>query len=732
MALPAAAENAIVYSVLPAWIALLPLAGGFLVYRAGLKRAAWRDYGALTLCGVTLALAAVLFAICSGGQVVELRLQAGFLDPLLSFRVDLLGAIFTLLASFLWFVASLFSITYMHHEGERDRYYLFFLLSLGSCLGVFLAGDLLTLFFFFEAMTMASYVLVVHAQTGEAMEAGRSYIFLGVMGGLALLAAIMLLFFYTGSAGFAPGLEKLETLGPLRYLLAGLLICGFGIKAGMVPLHIWLPKAHPVAPSPASALLSGIMIKTGAYGIIRVVNILFTPHLPREAGAWATAHTLGQVMIWAGVATMFFAAFTALFQNNAKRILAYSSVSQMGYILMGIGTAAYLGFEGAIGVSGAVYHVINHAFFKASLFMLVGAVYVRTHRLDLRELGGLWRTLPVITIAFLVAAAGITGVPGLNGYTSKTLLHHAIVDAMEHGHDHTLFYAERIFTLTSALTVCYITKLTTGLLFGKKPAGLHHVAPETAGERAAFGLLTAGIVFLGGFPSLVMHKVILPAAAVFTVDSYGIKYLGKLNFWDHHDLEAIALVLAAGLGLFLLLRRRLYLVQLPGWLSIERLVYQPVIAGTGYLYTGASRLVETAVDRTYLATPHTLKALTFTGSILDEAAEGMLVRSLPRLRLVVDRFGALDTYGLTWAGRGLRALTVKGRDGAYNFWRHGLRLFLRSFWGVLRSIFFFLIRVDYNPRGRKAYQMFNVSNLDFDLMFIMVFFLALLLLWFIV
>ncbi|MEW5784693.1 MAG: complex I subunit 5 family protein [Bacillota bacterium] len=731
MAYPSPAESEMVYSTLPLWIVLIPLIGSFFVYRIGLKFPRRRDSGVLLITGLTLLLSILLFLQCTRGAVVELKLQAGFIDPLLTFKVDFLSATFTLLAALIWFLATLFSITYMQHEGEQDRYYLFYLLSLGSCLGVFLSGDLLSLFVFFEVMTFASYVLVVHARTDEADEAGRSYLFLGVIGGLLLLTAILLLFYYNGAVGLDPQLEALDRLGNMRYLLAALLLAGFGVKSGAVPLHIWLPKAHPVAPSPASALLSGIIIKTGAYGILRVLNIIFSPAHP-ETASWHTAEQLGLAMIWVGVATMFSAAFIALFQSNAKRILAYSSISQMGYILMGLGTCAYLGYHGAIGLSGAFYHIINHAFFKASLFMLVGAVYVRTHQLDLQKLGGLWRSFPVTTAAFLVAAAGITGIPGLNGYTSKTLLHHAIVEASAHGGASTLILAEKIFTVTSALTVCYIIKLFTGIFFGPRPAGLADLPRETASERIVFGLLSVAIITLGGFPSLIIQRIIIPAGASFTLDAYHLEHLAELNFWDHHDLQAIGLVLGLGLLLFLLLRRHLYRLQLPGWLSVEKLIYRPLIRTGAALFTGTSRAVETAVDSSYIYSPYALRAFTISGNLAETAVETILVKSLAPLREACGKVGSFDNEWLPWLGRNFQRLTVWVRDGIYNLWFNILGRLLRNFIQFLHKLFFMLIHMDFDPSGIRFYQTLNVSNLDFNLILMITFLLVLLSLFFLV
>jgi len=374
-------------SSLPLWIVLIPLLGSFLVYWSIGAGEAVRNAVAIAITAVCFMLSVYLFVLVQSGDVVY-RMPF-FLDIGLNFRVDMLGALFTLFSSFIWLLATIFSWTYMDHEHSRNRYYYFLTLTLSGCLGVFLMEDFLGLLLFFELMSLASYVLVIHAESDEAMAAGRNYLYLSIIAGLAILSGIFLLYTNAGTITIAPLLENMEFSPGLRYLIAALFIGGFGVKAGMVPLHIWLPQAHPVAPSPASALLSGIMIKTGAYGIIRIVTMVFTP----EAGGsslWADTALLGYIVIWFGIATMFIAAFIALFQTNAKRILAYSSISQMGYILMGIGCAAYLGYElGAMGFAGTTYHVMNHAFFKAGMFMMIGAVYARTHELELSKLGGL-------------------------------------------------------------------------------------------------------------------------------------------------------------------------------------------------------------------------------------------------------------------------------------------------------------------------------------------------------
>lgn len=711
-------------SALPLWIILIPLAGSLLVYGMGLKGSRQRDLSAVFVSGSTLAAAAILFWRANE-SVIELQLQAGSFGSILYYRIDALGAAITLLAALVWFLATLFSLVYMKHEEEQNRYYLFFLLSLGSCLGVFMAGDLLTLFLHFEIMTFASYVLVIHNRTEEAHKAGNSYLYLGVLGGLLLLTAIILIFFYGGSLTLLPQLEILDELGSLRYFIVLLFVAGFGIKAGAVPLHIWLPKAHPVAPSPASALLSGIMIKTGAYGIIRVVNMIYTPANPESS--WYTAGQLGDGMIWLGIITMLTAAVIALFQNNAKRILAYSSISQMGYILMGIGCAAYLGYQGAMGFSGAFYHLVNHAFFKSALFILVGAVYIRTgHQLDLRKLGGLWRCMPVTTIIFIISAAGITGVPFFNGYTGKTLLHHAIVDVYEYSGAFSMLLAERIFTLTSALTVCYIIKLTTGIFFGNRPAGLGHIPGETTLERGVFITLGAAVIFLGSFPGLVMENFILPAGAGLNFQRVNLQYLAKLNFWDIHDLLAIALVLVLGAALFLLFRHRLYTAALPGNLSVEKLIYRPLVRSSAVLLTKVSSFIEKNVENSYIYSPYTLRFLTAAGKAADNAAETVLVKSLNPLEKVCLKFGNFDRELIPWLGKKLQQLIVLVRDGIYNIWYRGIQILLQRFVHFLRRLFFTMVHMDFDPKGTGTFQSVNISNLEFNLLLVVLFLLVVL------
>ena len=288
---------------------------------------------------INLAVTALSF-FAGGRSLVWLQTQCGiFLArvfvPGFILSAQCINGVFALLFAGAWVAASIYSLQCMEHEDNQRRFYAFLQLTLAGCLGVVLAADLLTLFLFFEMMTFCSWVLVLHQENRDAMEAGNLYLYLGVIGGLVLLMGVFLLYHAAGSVAFA-AIPGAVAQNPRLMIAMGIcFLIGFGIKAGMVPLHIWLPKAHPVAPTPASALLSGIMIKTGAYGLLRVFYSILAP----AANKGLAGAVFGVVFLWLGLLTMLLGAFLALQQRQAKRTLAYSSVSQIGYIIMGLGAA---------------------------------------------------------------------------------------------------------------------------------------------------------------------------------------------------------------------------------------------------------------------------------------------------------------------------------------------------------------------------------------------------------
>ena len=515
-------------SALPAWAILVPFIGAIVAYAVGRKSERARNYLAVATTVLTFGLVAAMYPLVAEGGTVTYPIHGIFLYDT-SLVVDALAFLIAFITAFLWMVATIYCLGYMSHEHARNRFYTFSLLTLSVNLGVLLAGDFLLLFIFFEMLAVFSYVLVIHEETPEAMAAGKKYLFIGIASGVILLAGILLLFIHTHTLEITPQLEQIAHLGNLKYLICGFLVLGFGCKAGIFPVHVWLPEAHPVAPTPASALLSGVMIKVGAYGILRTVNLIFMPvaaeiphvaHGAVEPGAAVAVEyipaTIGYAVIWIGIITMFFAVILALMQENSKRMLAYHSVSQMGYIVLGIGCAAYLGYEGAMGLAGGLFHVINHALFKALLFLTVGAVFFGTGELNMYKLGGMRKYMPLTAICCFIAVMGIAGIPGFNGYVSKTLLHHAIVESYEHHGDIWLRLAEVIFMVTAGGTFASNIKMFIFTFLGERPKHVvthshskhptHAPTPVPSSMKIAMVALAVSIVLIGVMPNLMMKS----------------------------------------------------------------------------------------------------------------------------------------------------------------------------------------------------------------------------------
>jgi len=493
----------------------------------------------------------------------------------LTLKIDLVSWIFAVTIVFIWFLATIFSFSYMEREHNLRRYYSFFIFTLGSILGVVFSGDFLTLFIFFEIMTFSSFVLVIHKQNREAMQAGSLYLYLAIAGGLSLLFAILMLFGNTGTLDIMPMLGE---LGNQRTAIFILFMIGFGIKAGLVPLHIWLPLAHPVAPSPASALLSGIMIKAGVYGIIRVSLVLYLPAGEAQVNLFSSyLFNVGYIVMWFGIASMLSGALMALLQSNAKRILAYSSISQVGFIATGLGVAILMGTDGGMGFTGSMYHVLNHAVYKAGLFIMIGAVYLITHEVNLQNLGGFFRRAPLVGITFFVAAMGITGIPGFNGYASKTLIHDALLEAYAYSGMQSFAIAERFFLVASALTICYFIKLFRGIFLGPEPAVKKNDMKLSFLVNAIITTFALVIILIGMFPNYLLDKLLIPAASLFGFTGEGMDHLAHFHYFEWHPLQAVLVVIILALLIYIPgVPRGWFEWVPPKWLSVQYLILQPL------------------------------------------------------------------------------------------------------------------------------------------------------------
>lgn len=412
--------NGVYSSYLPFWATLLPILATvplFIIQRRSHKL---RDIFSILVTGASLALVVMMYPYILTHGVIGISFP-GILPPFgISFRVDILGFILALISSTVWFLATVYSKVYIDHEGGGNRFYPFLLLSLSGCLGVFLTGDFFSLFVFFELMSLSSYVLVIHEESTAAMAAGYKYLILTLIGGLALFFAIVIAFEVAGNVHIAPDNFLFLESNRLAFIAFLAFLVGFGMKMGIFPMHVWLPDAHPVAPSPASALLSGIMLKTGAYGLIRVVYNVYGPDLIAAAG-WDTI-----LLILAGI-TIFLGSAVAIAQTDIKRRLAYSSISQMGYVLLGI---TLLNENGVV---GTVFHIFAHAMMKSTLFLAAGAIIFKTGKRKISDLRGIGYEMPITLGCFTLAALSMIGIPPLSGFISKLILSMGALDAGKPG-----------------------------------------------------------------------------------------------------------------------------------------------------------------------------------------------------------------------------------------------------------------------------------------------------------
>ena len=409
----------------------------------------------------------------------------------------------------MWSVSLLFSKEYFAHYSHKARYYGFLILTMFATLGVFLSADFLTMFIFFEIMSISSYVWVAQEETESALKAGVTYLAIAVIGGMVMLMGLFLLYQAVGTLHMDEIYEAVQKVWPEKssqiYTAGFLMLVGFGGKAGMFPLHFWLPKAHPVAPAPASALLSGILTKCGVFGILILTAEVFFHDT-----------TWGSVILFLGVITMVVGAVLAVFSVNLKRTLACSSVSQIGFILVGIGMQCFLGEENALAVRGTFLHMLNHSLIKLLLFNCAGVVYMNLHALDLNTVRGFGRKKPFLMVSFLMGALGIGGIPLWNGYVSKTLLHESIVEYIAHlhhlGESAVLFQSiEWIFLFSGGLTIAYMLKLFFCLFIEKNPkrqeaydAKKNYMSPLS---KAVIGLAAVVLPVLGFFPGKTMDRL---------------------------------------------------------------------------------------------------------------------------------------------------------------------------------------------------------------------------------
>ena len=362
--------------------------------------------GSLAAFGVVLSLSPGILH----GEVYGIEIIAIVERISIHLTVDALGYYYGLALTFLWLLATIYSLGYIKHKD--DRYYAFMALCNSFLLGCAFSQNIFTYFIFYELMTLATFPLIIHEETDAARRAGIKYLKYAIPAGAVILFAVLLHYFWAGGnlSLVSSGTLSLDTAS--RTVLTVIFVAyfaGFGVKAAIVPLEGWVPDAHPAAPAPASALLSGIILKAGAFGIIRVVLNIFGLSLFDELNLWIPMVVLTSI-------TIVLSSVRALAQDNLKRRLAYSSVGQVSYILLGIALMSPLG------VLGGIMHLAHHALMKGCLFLCSGVILKRTGKTNISDMAGIGYQLPVTMICFSISALAMMGTPLTVGFVSKWLL----------------------------------------------------------------------------------------------------------------------------------------------------------------------------------------------------------------------------------------------------------------------------------------------------------------------
>lgn len=468
-------------NIIPLFV-VIPLAGAFLISLFGKRIRKLPDVlgvlVALILCSLSL-LSVRLYNIYG-----TLTYSVGAWKPPVGIGMVLDGlTVFMLVTvNLVAFCIVVYSVNYMERFTAKWKFYTLFFLMVGGMNGVVITGDMFNLFIFLEIAAIASYALVAFGTERHELEAAFKYAIMSTVGSLFILLGIALLYSYTSTLNMADMANILaqKGIGNVTLMVSVLFLMGFGLKAALVPFHAWLPDAHPSAPAPISAMLSGVLIKSlGIYALCRIFyNVI------------GVSPTISSILMFLGALSMVAGVLLAIGQWDFKRLLAYHSISQVGYIVLGIGLGTPLG------ILGGLFHLFNHSVFKSLLFLNSGAVEYSTGTRDLQNMGGLASRMPVTGTTTLVASISIAGIPPFNGFWSKLIIIIALVQ------DGRFVYAF-LAVLASILTLASFMKVMKYAFFGKPRENLSRIKEvpffmKLSMATLAFFCLVCGILLLPG------------------------------------------------------------------------------------------------------------------------------------------------------------------------------------------------------------------------------------------
>lgn len=409
------------------------------------------------------------------------------------FALDSVSLLFLVVVNAVAFACTIYATSYVAHLGGRGKFFALLLIMVSGLNAMLLTRDLFSLYVFLEVASIASYVLVAFGLESDGVESAIKYLLLSAVATSMVLLGMALVYLNAGTLEFEAlkGMLAEATLPPAFLVAAALFICGFGLKAAVMPFHAWLPDAHPSAPAPISAMLSGVVIKVaGVYAIARIFFYIYP--------------TMGQVqmtLLVLGTISMIAGAVLAYFQSDFKRMLAYSSISQIGYIMIGFGVGNLLGLVGAL------FHIFNHGLFKSLLFLNSGAVQYRLGTRDMNEMGGLENRMKVTGITSVFGMLSIAGVPPFNGFWSKLFI---ILGALEGGKTTVAVLA----IVVSVFTLGYFLIIQRKVFFGKLNDKWRDVREAPLAMSCAVILLAAACLLTGVFFHSVTNGLVEPAAMI--------------------------------------------------------------------------------------------------------------------------------------------------------------------------------------------------------------------------
>jgi NADH-quinone oxidoreductase subunit M len=527
----------------PEILLIFAFGGALLTYLVGKVSYKGRDFLAVT---ISLALAA--FVACLYGKSLEKTFCSGFFGLGLVLRLNMLSWFFAITIAVVGALSIIFSLSYIKGRERTDFYYLMMLVVNAAMLGVVLAGDLISFYIFWEIMSWSAFLLISYNK-GPALAAGMKYIVMSIIGSVCFLVGMLSLYvsFDTLNISQIASVITSASSGYILFILTAFGIA-FGIKNAVLPFHTWLPDAHSEAPAPFSAVLSGTLIKMGTYGFIVLLYVIVG--LKLFLGLGRGLLSFHSILCFLGAVTILIPTFIAMLQTDAKRLLAWSTVGQAGYIILGIA------FGTNLALAGGIFHFFNHALFKALLFLAVGAVEFRTQTRDLDSLGGLAKKMPVVFIGTLVGICALIGVPLTSGFVSKWLIYKTLI--LE-GSPFLAFFA----LAGTWGTILYSYKLVHNMFLGQLPEKYKDIQKSPFSMQLPIIVLSLAILVFGILPGIPL-KVINTIGTSFGFESLNVTLWGITSETGTlNTINIFSAVLVAGVIVWLLFRLGAKSVSVP-------------------------------------------------------------------------------------------------------------------------------------------------------------------------